>query len=176
MRETGESRQLLCVAKESEEVLGYLVVDTFVNGRSHGGVRMRQDVTPEEIGLLARTMTRKHGFLGLPFGGAKAGVLGDPEATLEERRVRMARFGRAIGELLRKELFVPAADMGTDIEDVRHMLREWLRSEDIDAVFVDSRDIPRPELVALLDAGLGSEFLIGHQSEDGRLRVYRMPD
>jgi hypothetical protein len=55
-------------------------------------------------------------------------------------------------------------------------LREWLRSEDIDAVFVDSRDIPRPELVALLDAGLGSEFLIGHQSEDGRLRVYRMPD
>ena len=55
-------------------------------------------------------------------------------------------------------------------------LRAWLRSEDIDAVFVDSRDVPRPELVALLEAGLGSEFLIGHQSEDGRLRVYMMLD
>jgi glutamate dehydrogenase/leucine dehydrogenase len=85
---------------------------------------MRQDVTPEEIGLLARTMTWKYGFLGLPFGGAKAGVLGDPEAPLEERRALLARFGRAIGELLRKELFVPAADMGTDVEDIRHMLRE----------------------------------------------------
>jgi glutamate dehydrogenase (NAD(P)+) len=124
MRETGEARQLLCVAKESEEVLGYPGVDSFVNGRSHGGVRMRQDVTPEEIGLLARTMTKKYGFLGLPLGVAKAGVFGDSEATLEERRARMARFGRAIGELLRKELFVPAADMGTDLEDTRHMLRE----------------------------------------------------
>jgi glutamate dehydrogenase/leucine dehydrogenase len=115
---------LICIAKDSEEVLGYLVVDSFVNGRSHGGVRMRQDVTPEEIGLLARTMTLKYGFLGLPFGGAKAGVLGNPEAPLEERRARLARFGRATADLLRKELFVPAADMGTDLEDIRHMLRE----------------------------------------------------
>jgi glutamate dehydrogenase/leucine dehydrogenase len=85
---------------------------------------MRQDVTPEEIGLLARTMTWKYGFLGLPFGGAKAGVLGNPEAPFEERRARLTRFGGAIAELLRKELFVPAADMGTELEDIRHMLRE----------------------------------------------------
>jgi glutamate dehydrogenase (NAD(P)+) len=84
---------LICIARDSEEVLGYLVVDSFVNGRSHGGVRMRQDVTPEEIGLLARTMTLRYGFLGLPFGGAKAGVLGNPEAPPGERRARLARFG-----------------------------------------------------------------------------------
>ena len=118
------SARFLCIAKDSEEVLGYLAVDSLVNGRSHGGVRLRQDVTPEEIGLLARTMTLKYGFLGLPFGGAKAGVLGDPEAPLEERRAHLARFGRALAELLRSELFVPAADMGTDLEDIRHMLRE----------------------------------------------------
>jgi len=118
------SNQLSILAGAGNDILGYLVIDTFVNGRSHGGVRLRQDVTPKEIGLLAHTMTLKYGFLGLPFGGAKAGVLGDPEAPLEERRARLARFGRATAELLRKELFVPAADMGTDLEDIRKMLQE----------------------------------------------------
>src|SRR3990172_969239 len=116
--------QLTCIVKDAGRTLGFLVVDTFVAGRSHGGVRMHPDVTAEEIGLLARTMSLKYAFLGLPFGGAKAGVIGDPEAPLEERRRRLGQFGRALAELLRKELFVPAADMGTDHEDIRHLLRQ----------------------------------------------------
>ena len=31
-------------------------------------------------------MTLKYGFLGLPQGGAKAGVRGDPDAPAEARR------------------------------------------------------------------------------------------
>jgi len=53
------SPKLACTIADGGEVLGYLVVDSFVNGRSHGGVRMRQDVTEEELRLLARTMTMK---------------------------------------------------------------------------------------------------------------------
>jgi hypothetical protein len=51
-------------------------------------------------------------------------------------------------------------------------LQGWLESEGIQAVLVDERDSPRPELVALLEAGLGSQFEIGHRSEGGRYRVF----
>jgi hypothetical protein len=51
-------------------------------------------------------------------------------------------------------------------------LQAWLTSQEIDAVFVDGRDIPRPGLVDLLAAGTGTHFRLGYESEDGRLRVF----
>jgi len=39
----------------------------------------------------------------------------------------------------------------------------WLTQNRIQAVFVDSRNVPRPDLVALLESGLSSEFELGHQ-------------
>lgn len=114
--------QLIVRAHDGDELLGYVVVDTTADGRSHGGVRMHEGVTVEELRLLARAMTLKYGYLGLDFGGAKAGVLGNPEAPAEARRARLASFGKAVAPLLAAELFVPAADMGTTLTDVRVML------------------------------------------------------
>ena len=51
-------------------------------------------------------------------------------------------------------------------------LRDWLESEDIQVALADERDNPRPDLVALLEAELGSQFEIGHRSEGGRYRVF----
>jgi hypothetical protein len=48
----------------------------------------------------------------------------------------------------------------------------WLTEKRIRAVFVDSRNVPRPDLVALMEAGLGSQFEIGSRSESGSLRVF----
>jgi glutamate dehydrogenase/leucine dehydrogenase len=67
-------------------------------------------------------MTFKFGFLGLPQGGAKAGVIGDPKAPPQERRQRLAAFGKAIAPLLFARIYFPATDMGTDTTDVRYML------------------------------------------------------
>lgn len=53
--------------------LGYLVIDTAYYGKSLGGVRILPDVCLEEISHMARTMTRKYLFTGIPCGGAKAG-------------------------------------------------------------------------------------------------------
>jgi glutamate dehydrogenase (NAD(P)+) len=116
-------KRLTCIVSQDSKVLGYLVVDSFVDGRSHGGVRMHPGITLEEISLLAHTMTLKYKYLGLPFGGAKAGVLGDPEAPLEDRQAWLAQFAAGIRPLLEQELFVPAADMGTEILDIRNMLK-----------------------------------------------------
>jgi glutamate dehydrogenase (NAD(P)+) len=114
--------QLVCRIVEGDEPIGCVVIDTTVGGRACGGVRLLPDVEEGELRLLARSMTLKYGFLGLPQGGAKAGILGDPEAPPPERNRRIERFAEAVAPLLRSRTFVPAADMGTDDADVRRML------------------------------------------------------
>lgn len=84
---------------------------------------MAEGVGCEELSLLARDMTLKYGFLGLPQGGAKGGVPFDPDAPVEQRRQRLADFAKAIAPLLRARVYVPMSDMGTNNQDIRHMLR-----------------------------------------------------
>ncbi len=110
--------------KSGSEVLGYLVIDSTVAGRSCGGLRMAPDVDEAEIAGLARAMTLKFGYLSLPQGGAKAGVRGDPEAPAEVRRRRLAEFGRAIAPYLYAGHYAPFEDLGTDNSDIRRMLED----------------------------------------------------
>jgi glutamate dehydrogenase/leucine dehydrogenase len=114
--------QLACTISQGREIIGYVVIDSMIRNRALGGLRMSLDVDEAEIRKLARTMTLKAGFLGLPHGGAKAGVIGDPEAPPAERRQRLASFGRAISPLLLSRVYSPYTDMGTNTEDIRHML------------------------------------------------------
>ena len=107
---------------ETGTTLGWLVVDATVNGRSHGGVRMSSDISPAELRVLARRMTLKFGFLGLPEGGAKAGVLGDPEALPEQRIAKLRRFAAVLAPLLRTGYYYPWPDLGTCQSEIDDML------------------------------------------------------
>ena len=118
---SGETRLLWTVTRGGE-TLGYVAIDTLVGGRAQGGLRLLPDVDEAELRGLARAMTLKYGFLGLPQGGAKAGVRGDPDAPLGERRARLRAFGEAIAPLLRQGIYVPGTDMGTDNDDIRALL------------------------------------------------------
>ena len=110
------------VVGQDGRTLGYLAIDSTVAGESSGGVRMSTDVTLEEIRLLAENMTRKYGFLGIPQGGAKAGIVFDPEAPADTRRSALSMFGRGILPLLRDRSYVPGPDLGVTKEDVNWML------------------------------------------------------
>ena len=115
--------QLLSIVSRGSTILGYLVIDSLVAGRSCGGLRLLPDIDEWEMRQLARAMTLKYGFLGLPQGGAKAGVRGDPEGPLTVRRKRLMEFGEAIAPLLQNRIYVPGTDMGTDVDDIRYMLK-----------------------------------------------------
>ncbi|HUF88561.1 MAG TPA: Glu/Leu/Phe/Val dehydrogenase dimerization domain-containing protein, partial [Gemmatimonadota bacterium] len=108
--------------RDGDRVLGYLAIDTTVRGRSLGGLRLTPDLGVEEIVESSGRMTLKYGLAGLPQGGAKAGVVGDPEAPVAERRRRLAAFGAAIADHLRSRTYQPDTDMGTSADDIRHML------------------------------------------------------
>ncbi len=105
------------------EVLGFIAIHSSVAGRSRGGLRLLPDVGEEELRSAARAMTLKYGFLGLPQGGAKAGVLGDGEGAPEAKRERLLGFARAAKGLLRARAYAPDADLGTRAEDIRWMMR-----------------------------------------------------
>ncbi|MEK9147770.1 MAG: Glu/Leu/Phe/Val dehydrogenase dimerization domain-containing protein [Patescibacteria group bacterium] len=54
---------------------GFLVIDNTVLGPGKGGIRMTSNVNENEAQRLARTMTWKNALTGIPFGGAKAGIV-----------------------------------------------------------------------------------------------------
>jgi glutamate dehydrogenase/leucine dehydrogenase len=114
--------QLVCTVVHDSDVIGYVVIDSMVAGRSRGGLRLRADISEEEMRAVARSMTLKYGFLGLPQGGAKAGVRGEPEGGQVARRQLLERFGRAIAPLLRNSIYIPDTDMGTTNADIQHLL------------------------------------------------------
>ncbi len=113
---------LSCTVMDGEEKLGFLTIDSHVGGAAGGGIRMTADVDDAEIGELARAMTLKHGFLGLPMGGAKAGIRCGKDATPEERQRRLTVFAQVLAPVLRSGAFVPGSDMGTSFADVRFVL------------------------------------------------------
>ncbi len=60
---------------------GILVVDNTARGPGKGGIRLEPDITTEEVLRLARAMTWKNALADIPFGGAKAGIKGDPKGS-----------------------------------------------------------------------------------------------
>ncbi|MDW8469585.1 MAG: Glu/Leu/Phe/Val dehydrogenase [Burkholderiales bacterium] len=88
-----------------------LVVDNVARGPAIGGLRMASDVTLEECARLARAMTLKNSAAGLPHGGAKSVLAGDPRMPVEKKE----RLIRAFAHALRNETdYIFGPDMGTD--------------------------------------------------------------
>lgn len=88
-----------------------VVIDNVACGPAIGGLRVAADVTVEECFRLARAMTLKNAAAGLPHGGGKSVMLGDPHMPneLKERLVRA--FAQGIKGLTD---YIPGPDMGTD--------------------------------------------------------------
>ncbi|MGB7633238.1 MAG: Glu/Leu/Phe/Val dehydrogenase dimerization domain-containing protein, partial [Nitrososphaeraceae archaeon] len=73
---------------------GILVIDNTSTGPGKGGIRFAESVSPLEVFRLARTMTWKCAAAGLPFGGAKGGIVANPDAV--DRVSWMKSFAKMI--------------------------------------------------------------------------------
>jgi len=94
---------------------GYRVHHTTVPGPTKGGIRYHPDVTLNEVRALAMWMTWKCAVVGLPYGGAKGGVICNPkELSLQELEHLTRRYATEISILIGPESDIPAPDVGTN--------------------------------------------------------------
>jgi glutamate dehydrogenase (NAD(P)+) len=106
--------KIVCVSDRRTGMRGVLVIDNSARGMGKGGTRMSASLTVQEVARLARTMTWKWAASGLFYGGAKAGILADPEASDKESILRA--FARRLADEVPKE-YVFGLDMGLTEND-----------------------------------------------------------
>ena len=86
-------------------------------GPTKGGIRYHQDVTLDEVIALAAWMNWKCAIAGLPYGGAKGGVIVDPRTLSAGELERLTR--RLTVEMINvfgPETDIPAPDVNTTSE------------------------------------------------------------
>ena len=94
---------------------GYRVTHNIARGPSKGGIRYHPDVTLDEVKSLAMWMTWKCALMGIPFGGAKGGVVCNPKRLSQGELERMTRrYTSEIVNEIGPEKDIPAPDVGTD--------------------------------------------------------------
>jgi glutamate dehydrogenase (NAD(P)+) len=128
-----------------------LVVDNVARGPSIGGVRMAPDVTTEECARLARAMTFKNAAAGLPHGGGKAVLLGDPKIDKAQKAILIRGLACALREV---EQYIFAPDMGTDEECMA-----WIKDE-IDRVVALPREVGGIPLDEIGATGFGLSHVV----------------
>src|ERR1035437_1322457 len=94
---------------------GYRVQHNLSTGPSKGGIRFHQSVTIGEVAALAMWMSWKCSLAGLPYGGAKGGVIVDPKQLSESELEHLSRrYMQELVNFLGPHTDVPAPDVGTN--------------------------------------------------------------
>ncbi len=96
---------------------GFLVIDNTALGPGKGGIRMTPTVTTEEVFRLARTMTWKNAIAGIPFGGAKAGLVANWKSD-EEKMAHVQSFARALKPLIPSK-YIAGPDVNSGEKEMR---------------------------------------------------------
>ena len=94
---------------------GYRVQHNFARGPAKGGIRYAPDVNLDEVRALAAWMTWKCAVVNVPFGGAKGGIICDPQQMSMGELERMTRrYAAELLDFIGPEKDVPAPDMNTN--------------------------------------------------------------
>ena len=94
---------------------GYRVQHSSLLGPYKGGVRFHPTVDHDSMRGLAGLMTLKCTLAGLPFGGAKGGVMVDPSKLSRGELVRLTRrYTAMILPVIGPDVDIPAPDVGTN--------------------------------------------------------------
>ena len=94
---------------------GYRVQHNVNRGPAKGGIRYSPDVTLDEVKALAMWMTWKCAVVGIPYGGAKGGVICDPKGMNPSELERLTRrYTTEIAIIIGPHSDIPAPDVNTN--------------------------------------------------------------
>ena len=96
---------------------GYRAQHNTSRGPAKGGLRFHPDVTADEVKALAMWMTWKCAAVGIPYGGAKGGVVCEPrKLSLGELERLTRRYASELIPIIGPERDIPAPDMNTNAQ------------------------------------------------------------
>lgn len=102
---------------------GYRVQHNLSTGPSKGGLRFHENVTLGEVAALAMWMSWKCSLVGLPFGGAKGGVIVNPrDLSPTELEHLSRRYMQEMINFIGPQLDIPAPDVGTNAQIMAWMM------------------------------------------------------
>jgi len=94
---------------------GYRVQHNVNRGPAKGGIRYGPDVTLDEVKALAMWMSWKCAVVGIPYGGAKGGVICDPKNMSSAELERLTRrYATEISIIIGPRSDIPAPDVNTN--------------------------------------------------------------
>jgi len=94
---------------------GYRVHHNTVRGPSKGGLRYHPSIDLDDVRALAMLMTWKCAVVGIPYGGAKGGIVCDPRQMSERELENMTRrYATEISILMSPGGDIPAPDINTN--------------------------------------------------------------
>ncbi|HKW43254.1 MAG TPA: Glu/Leu/Phe/Val dehydrogenase, partial [Thermoplasmata archaeon] len=94
---------------------GYRVQYNDAVGPFKGGIRYHWNVSIDEVRALSCWMTWKCAIMGIPYGGAKGGVICNPKEMSKDELERMTRrYASEISIIIGPEKDIPAPDVYTD--------------------------------------------------------------
>ncbi len=98
---------------------GYRIHHSLARGPAKGGIRYSEDVTLEQMKALAMLMTWKCAVVGIPFGGAKGGVVCNPKTmTPRELEHLTRRYATEIEIMIGPDRDIPAPDLNTTAREM----------------------------------------------------------
>ncbi|MCD6467255.1 MAG: Glu/Leu/Phe/Val dehydrogenase [Methanomicrobia archaeon] len=105
---------------------GFRVQYNDARGPTKGGIRFHPAETIDTVKALAAWMTWKCAVVGIPYGGAKGGVICDPHTLSVDELERLSRgYIRAIAQFIGPEKDIPAPDVYTNPQIMAWMMDEF---------------------------------------------------
>jgi glutamate dehydrogenase len=103
-------------------------------GPFKGGIRFHQNVTEDEVRALSTLMSLKCAVAGIPYGGAKGGIIVDPsKLSSGELKDLSIAYAKLIAPYIGPWKDVPAPDVNTDGQIMSWMLETYEKKLGIQA-------------------------------------------
>ncbi|MEW5875360.1 MAG: Glu/Leu/Phe/Val dehydrogenase [Candidatus Zixiibacteriota bacterium] len=105
---------------------GYRVQHSIIRGPAKGGIRYHPKVSLDEVQALAAWMTFKCAVVGIPFGGAKGGIICDPKSMSRGELERLTRrYAAELMDVIGPDRDIPAPDVNTDQQIMAWVMDTW---------------------------------------------------
>jgi glutamate dehydrogenase (NAD(P)+) len=153
---------------------GYRVQHNLSTGPSKGGIRFHEGVTLGEVAALAMWMSWKCSLVGLPYGGAKGGVIVNPrELSPTELEHLSRRYMQELIGFVGPQLDIAAPDVGTNEQIMAWMMDTYSNHVGyISPGVVTGKPISVGGSQGRREAtGAGVAYLVGKYLEDLRIPV-----